>query len=232
MAVRAPRACMTTDGMCRAVREWLGNLPAAAELCSSGSANHRSSRRRLSGHDSEKTGSRRRGAFRLLPEKTSTAAVPPLSSALPARGIPRPLSEHGLDRAPRQLLLLGRPDRGFPQPQGRRERDRGVQAQGVRVRGTQESAISLRVNQAVACTGQTLLHRFYSKRSLKKFDIERVAAMGVPRVQARGAAAEGAGRHQRVPPGARRRARRELRAAAGGPGTPEPPRRDVRGAEA
>ena len=40
----------------------------------------------------------------------------------------------------------------------------------------QESAISLRVNQAVACTGQTLLHRFYAKRSLKKFDVERVAA--------------------------------------------------------
>ena len=40
----------------------------------------------------------------------------------------------------------------------------------------QESAILLRVNQAVACTGQTLLHRFYAKRSLKKFDVERVAA--------------------------------------------------------
>ena len=40
----------------------------------------------------------------------------------------------------------------------------------------QEGAILLRVNQAVACTGQTLLHRFYAKRSLKKFDIERVAA--------------------------------------------------------
>ena len=25
MAVRAPRACMTTDGVCRAVREWLDN---------------------------------------------------------------------------------------------------------------------------------------------------------------------------------------------------------------
>ena len=99
----------------------------------------------------------------------------------------------------------------------------------------QESAISLRVNQAVACTGQTLLHRFYSKRSLKKFDIERVAATcaflackleeqprkvrDVINVFHRGSAR-------------RARARRELRAAAGGPGTPEPPRRDVRGAEA
>jgi hypothetical protein len=40
----------------------------------------------------------------------------------------------------------------------------------------QEAAILLRVNQAVACTGQTLLHRFYAKRSLTKFDVERVAA--------------------------------------------------------
>ena len=40
----------------------------------------------------------------------------------------------------------------------------------------QEAAVLLRAEQAVACTGQVLLHRFYAKRSLTKFDVERVAA--------------------------------------------------------
>ena len=40
----------------------------------------------------------------------------------------------------------------------------------------QEAAVLLRAEQAVACTGQVLLHRFYAKRSMTKFDVERVAA--------------------------------------------------------
>jgi hypothetical protein len=31
----------------------------------------------------------------------------------------------------------------------------------------------------VACTGQVLLHRFYSKKSMTKFDVKRVAATAV-----------------------------------------------------
>tara|TARA_B110000977_G_scaffold198761_1_gene284372 strand:- start:8560 stop:9840 length:1281 start_codon:yes stop_codon:yes gene_type:complete len=40
----------------------------------------------------------------------------------------------------------------------------------------QEGSILLKATQAVACTGQVLLHRFYAKRSLIHFDVETVAA--------------------------------------------------------
>ena len=174
MAVRAPRACMTTDGVRRAVREWPSATLPAAELCSSGaeaSANQRSSIVR------EGTGHRVQSAVG-GPKKPNGRArrLDTRSRPRGRRGIRVPGDEHGLDRAPRQLLLLGRPDRRLPQPSRRRERDHGVPAQAYGCELVQESAILLRVNQAVACTGQTLLHRFYAKRSLKKFDVERVAA--------------------------------------------------------
>ena len=44
------------------------------------------------------------------------------------------------------------------------------------MRAVQEAAILLKASQAVACTGQTLLHRFFCKRSTRQFPLDRVAA--------------------------------------------------------
>ena len=52
----------------------------------------------------------------------------------------------------------------------------------MRVHGcelVQEAAVLLKASQQVACTGQVLLHRFYAKRSMVKFDVRRVAATSV-----------------------------------------------------
>ena len=43
----------------------------------------------------------------------------------------------------------------------------------------QEGTVLLRATQAVACTGQVLLHRFYAKQPLTKFNVKRVAATSV-----------------------------------------------------
>ena len=47
------------------------------------------------------------------------------------------------------------------------------------MRAIQEAAVLLKASQQVACTGQVLLHRFYAKRSMVKFDVRRVAATSV-----------------------------------------------------
>lgn len=41
------------------------------------------------------------------------------------------------------------------------------------------AGLYLQASQAVGCTGQVLLHRFYAKKSLTKFNIRRVAATSV-----------------------------------------------------
>ena len=64
-------------------------------------------------------------------------------------------------------------------------RERGVSEEdefAMRVHGCeliQEAAVLLKASQQVACTGQVLLHRFYAKRSMVKFDVRRVAATSV-----------------------------------------------------
>ena len=64
-------------------------------------------------------------------------------------------------------------------------RERGVSEEdefAMRVHGcelVQEAAVLLKASQQVACTGQVLLHRFYAKRSMVKFDVRRVAATSV-----------------------------------------------------
>ena len=64
-------------------------------------------------------------------------------------------------------------------------RERGVSEEdefAMRVHGcelVQEAAVLLKASQQVACTGQVLLHRFYAKRSMVKFDVRRVAATAV-----------------------------------------------------
>lgn len=44
----------------------------------------------------------------------------------------------------------------------------------------QEAAVLMQLPQAVAATAQVLLHRFYCKRSLRKFDV-KVRAAAAPR---------------------------------------------------
>ena len=92
-------------------------------------------------------------------------------------------------------------------------RERGVSEEdefAMRVHGcelVQEAAVLLKASQQVACTGQVLLHRFYAKRSMVKFDVRRVAATSVFLAQARGVPAEAPRRRQRVSQMSRRRRR-------------------------